>query len=331
MEHLILPTIDCPFPSLMNPHVEAVHEHTLAWVQDCRLVQKEAAIQRFSSSRFAWLTARAYPLADETTLALANDWLVWLFMFDDQFDDGLLGRQPDLLWPLFADLLSLLKEDVKPLPVTPIQLALHDLWQRSLQCTTEAWQARLIDHLTSYFETYCWESQNRLEGNVPEVETYIEKRYHTGGLLIAFDLIEITEKRELPSEVVEHPIFQILTRTTNNVVCWSNDLFSLAKERARGDVNNLVLAIQKKEHLSLQAAMARVHALINEEMATFMHAEKELPSFAPEVDRALQRYLLDFRCWMSGNFVWSLETGRYGQVEQTAAGESVSYIEKILH
>src|ERR1700738_3622990 len=93
MKNIVLPTFYCPFPPQVNPLVEAVNTHTFKWVQRFHLVEKEVARRRFVASRFAWLTARVYPTTGFEELALANDLIVWLFMLDDQFDDGLIGRQ----------------------------------------------------------------------------------------------------------------------------------------------------------------------------------------------------------------------------------------------
>jgi hypothetical protein len=69
-------------------------------------------------------------------------------------------------------------------------------------------------------------------------------RPHTGGLYTDIELIELTEGITLPLIVRQHPHLQRLVLITNNVVCWSNDIISLQKERAHRDMHNPALIYQ---------------------------------------------------------------------------------------
>ncbi|MGH8472477.1 MAG: terpene synthase family protein, partial [Gammaproteobacteria bacterium] len=101
-EHLVVPRLYCPFPSAVSPHLEAVNEHTLAWVRRFGLVQEEQAFVRLRDSRFPSLVARAYPRAPSDRLAVISDWNTWLFLLDDECDEAGLGRKPDRLEALHA-------------------------------------------------------------------------------------------------------------------------------------------------------------------------------------------------------------------------------------
>ena len=336
MEGIVIPVFYCPFPSQLNPLVETVNTHTLNWVQQFHLVEKEAALRRFHASRFAWLTARAYPTATFEELALANDFLVWLFMLDDQFDDGAIGRQPDRTQLIMSTLIALVTLDEASQSVSSPSLrgavaaSLVDLWQRMLPHTTPAWRERFLRHLHDYFASYDWETQNRTQGRIPGVETYIEKRQDTGAMLLALDFIDLTEQVSMEPEVYASTEVQTLIRTTNNAVCWSNDIISLEKERTRGDVNNLVLAVQHARQCSLQAAVDHVNAMITEQVQLFIETEQRLLALFPANRRDMQKYIAVMRAWIRGNLDWSAETHRYSHVEPNTEGKGVSYLESIL-
>src|SRR5436305_13588245 len=89
MEGIRIPSMYCPFPSQISPYAQADHEHSLAWATRFRLIQGEAARRRFHGTNLARFTARAYPTASLEDMKLLNDWMVWFFVFDDQFDDVL--------------------------------------------------------------------------------------------------------------------------------------------------------------------------------------------------------------------------------------------------
>jgi len=70
MESLNRPPIFCPFLQEINPHIESARQHVLEWVQGFRLVQKEAALQRFIRADFGLLAACTYPSIDRGDLHL---------------------------------------------------------------------------------------------------------------------------------------------------------------------------------------------------------------------------------------------------------------------
>jgi hypothetical protein len=328
MEQIRLPAMDCPFPLRINPHVEVAHERTLAWAKHFGLVQSESALRRFLAARFAWLTARAYPTVGEDELVLINEWLVWLFLFDDQFDDSPYAWQSEHIQQVLQVYISVVTHAQRH--KGPAVEAFYDLCERSFQGMSLTWKTRLSFHLVHYFETYLWTAHNRAQGIVPDHKSYIARRQHSGGMTLAFDLIEFAHHIELPEELLRTEPFQILTSTTNNVVCWSNDIFSLQKERARGDVNNLVVIVQHEDGVSFQEAVERVHKMVVQQVKLFEAAEQALPVCSPQLGQAVTLFLDGLKAWMRANLDWSLETQRYSQVEQTAPGERVSYLESIL-
>jgi hypothetical protein len=334
MKNIVLPTFYCPFPPQVNPLVEAVNMYTFNWVQRFHLVEKEAARRRFAASRFAWLTARVYPTTGFEELALANDLLVWLFMLDDQFDDGLIGRQVEHTQAILHILFTLValegdgQDTSSPLFEGAVAASLVDIWRRLLPRTTSLWRERFFQHVRDYFISYDWETQNRAQGRIPPIDTYIEKRQDTGAMLLALDFIDITEHVSLPDEIYGSAEMQTLMRTTNNAVCWANDIISLEKERARGDVNNLVLAVQYARQCSLQVAVDVVNAMITEQVQLFLETVPRLLLLFPASIQDIEKYVAIMRAWMRGNLDWSFETQRYSHVEQNTMG--VSYLESIL-
>jgi hypothetical protein len=333
MSYITLPRFYCPFPAQMNPLAEKVDEHTFTWATEFQLLQKEAAIQRFHKSRFAWLAARAYPGADFAELALANDFFTWLFMLDDQFDDGSLGRQPERLRAVIGGLLAILGfEQAGNYPALsgPLANALTELWDRILPLTTPQWQKRFTRHLLAYFDSYNWETCNRAAGTIPDVEIYIDKRQDAGAMRIALDYIDLAAHIDLPAEVYSSSLVQTLLRITNNAVCWANDIISLEKEIARGDLNNLVLALQAAHACTLQEAVLQANEMLTREVQLFTHLAPLLTDAFPVYEQDLQKYLISMQGWIRGNLDWSVETDRYKFVEVSAPGQSVSYLEAIL-
>ncbi len=331
---ITLPKIYCPFPSSINPYVEEAHEHTIAWAKHFCLVQKDAAMRRFLASRFSWLTARAYPSVGKEELKLLNDWLTWLFLFDDQFDEGLIIGQPSYIQTLLDGYSAIFTNPDAIVLQSPAAQALTDLVQRTFSQMPSVWQMRFAKHFKAYFDTYIWSVNNCTLATVPNLSDYIEKRRDSGSVYPAIDLIDLAEHVALPLSLMESPEFQRLMRITNDVVCWSNDIISLEKEIARGDVNNLVLVVQHAENLPLQEAVDKVGTMVSSAVRLFEQTERALQNTLqnriPELERDMQKYLNVLKAWMRGNLDWAVSTGRYAQVEQTASGGAVSYLESIV-
>lgn len=310
MNPIELPKLYCPFPSAVNQHAEAVNEHTLAWVKAFNLAPDEDEFDHLKKSKFGCLAARAYPNAPLEELKIVSDWNTWLFIRDDQCDESGLGKNPLLLSKMHADLLEILKGCRPEQSDSALAHALYDIRGRLLQKAKPAWMCRFIGSVIEYFESSVWEARNRADGLVPDTATYILMRPYTGGLYTDIELIDVTENIYLPLHVRKNEVLQRLTLMANNVVCWSNDIISFAKESRHQDVHNLV-AILRPTQPSLRKALDLTAELTNAQINAFIELQMQLPSYTPEIDADVQRFVAVLRSWMRGNLDWAYDSGRY--------------------
>lgn len=304
------PKLDCPFPCAINPHADTVNDHTLNWVRKFSLVPDEKSFLRLQKSKFGRLAARAYPNAPLEELKLVSDWNTWLFIRDDQCDESGLGKDPIRLAGVHSEFLEILHGRVPEKYDSVLSHALFDIRSRLLGKANSAWMSRFVYSVIEYFESSVWEAFNRADGRIPDTETYILMRPYTGGLYTDIELIDITEGIYLPLHVRKNKIIQSLTLMTNNVVCWSNDIISYAKESKHYDVHNLVSTLLPTLP-SLQEAIDLAAEMTHAEIAAFVELEKQIPSFSSEIDKEVQRYIAVLRSWMRGNLDWAYESGRY--------------------
>uniref|UniRef100_UPI001FC9A08C terpene synthase family protein n=1 Tax=Streptomyces africanus TaxID=231024 RepID=UPI001FC9A08C len=83
--------------------------------------------------------------------------------------------------------------------------SLADLWRRTSAGPT--WRERFVRHVISGGLAARWEADNRVRGTVPDVESYVENRRHTGAIYVCMDLIEVVERLDLPTPVYESEPF----------------------------------------------------------------------------------------------------------------------------
>jgi hypothetical protein len=321
MQQIHLPRMQYPFPSLVNRFASLADQQNLLWAQTFGLLKTEAALARFKRSKFAWLVARTFPNAGYEELCILANFNTWLFLHDDQCDEAQLGQQASSLQAVtgyFSEIL--IREIAQPEKGGAFALALADVWQRLLPFSRPAWRLRFIRTMQEYFRACHWEADNRAQQKAPPVADYVIMRPYTGALYVDLELIAVSEKTDLPDEVLQHSMVQRLALACNNVVCWTNDIISCAKEAEQGDVHNLVLALMRERGLSFQAAIDEAHRMHDEEVRLFAALENLLPSFDEVTDQELRRYVAVLRTWMTGNYNWSVhDTGRYN-----VAGETVT-------
>lgn len=314
-----------PFPYRCNRLADQARQHLADWVTGHGLIQGPAARARFERADFGWFAAVVYPDASECRLNLVADWFAWLFLVDDQLDDGSAGRDAATAASALRDLEAVMRGD-RAHHGFPAAVALADLWHRTLPAASPGWERRFMEHLAECVRTAVrWEAANRLQGIVPDIATYIEKRRHTGAIYVCMDLIEVACGIALPGAVLASRNFTDALDAACNVVCWTNDVYSLEKERSLGEVHNLVFLVQHHHKLPDADALRTVCELINRETSRYLELEKAVLAAAGSRYPALHRYTAGMRSWMRGNHDWSSQTLRYHDVQRPE-----EYVEDLL-
>ncbi|MEV6684083.1 terpene cyclase [Streptomyces sp. NPDC051130] len=317
------------FPARTNPHLDAAVAHLDRWVAQYDLVGTAAARERFARADFGWFAAVTYTTADENGLCLIADWFAWLFLLDDQLDDGLLGKDPARTGELMQQIFVVLggDGDVTPPGAPCLVTSLADLWRRTK--AAPGWRERFVEHVIAGGLAARWEAENRARGTVPDVASYVENRRHTGAIYVCMDLIEVTEHLDVPDPVYRSEPFQRALRSACDVVCWTNDLYSLDKETALGEYHNLVTVMRFADGLTAAEAAGRVGKHIALEVEAFVRHEAEALKAWPDHEGPLGTYFAGMRSWMRGNLDWSVNTRRYRDAYGIPT-EAVAYLEPAL-
>jgi hypothetical protein len=292
MNHFVIPDIYCPFPPLTSPHLEQVQTHAQEWLNTIGFVPQGIAQSTFLTYEVPWMICGIYPTARLEALSLCCDWYNWGFTYDDLCDNSGLGRQPYELARIHAHLLDVFQASPLVSFREPMAAALCDIWQRARQLTSTTWQRRFARHHADYFAGQLQEAANRLHQQVPDMQAYIIYRRATSLSTVCLDLIELVQHIEIPVEVYESQLFQDILNSVYDLVGWTNDVYSLPKELARGEVNNLIVIVQHQEGGTLQDAVNRVCAMIDSETQHFQELVQRLPPYPAEVDRVIRTYLV---------------------------------------
>jgi Terpene synthase family 2, C-terminal metal binding len=298
-------------PPQLNPHADDGIEHLRQWVREYGLITASTAAQRFERAEFGRFAAMTYPTADRSGIGIIADWFAWLFLLDDQLDDGIVGKDRDAAAALLGAILGVLQGSPADPGAPAIVSCLADLWSRTTADTDDVWRKRFVDHVVAGGMAAVWEADNRVNGVVPTEASYIDKRRHTGAIYVCMDLIEIVEHVVLPDEVHSSPAFTAALDAASDVVCWTNDLYSLDKETALGEHHNLVTVSMHERGISEAEATDLTASRIADRLQEYLRYEPAVLAAWPAHRRELEAYLAGMRSWMRGNFDWSAGTRRY--------------------
>jgi (+)-eremophilene synthase len=307
---IVLPAIEYPFPAAINAYAEDANQGTIAWAHSYGLMPSDPA-GRHRHEEYGYFAARVHPNASRQTLQIAADFIAWLFFADDHNDETETGIRIDWMTERLARFSAVLQGERPARSDSPLCHALFDLRTRASQWVHSSWMTQFKRSMIEYFAAGRWECENRQLGAALSPATYLAMRPFTGAVYPCFDLFAVTDALRLPDAAREHPVVQALRLRANNVISACNDIFSLEKELAHGDMHNLALAILNEQRCSLQQAVERAAAWHDAEVGAYLALERSLPSFGAVVDADLARYAGCLRAWMRGNLDWSRASARY--------------------
>ncbi|GAA2367772.1 hypothetical protein Cme02nite_28380 [Catellatospora methionotrophica] len=329
-------TFDLPFPLRTSPHLEHARAANLSWVREHRLVDGPDATDWYGSWDMAGLAALGYPHArDAGALTLCADVMAFFFLFDDQFD-GPLGRRPDEVARTCQTFIDAVHEPRSTRGGNRCLRAFRELWERSLDGTGAGWRARAAHEWEYYFATYAHEAINRCRGLPADMESFLEVRRGMSGTGVPVSLGERAAGIDVPPAAFHSPQLRIMRTITVDVTLMCNDVYSLEKEAARGDMDNFVLVVAHENALSRADAVERTRRAVGERTARFRQLADEVPQMgtalgltAAEQD-TVRIYVEVMAAWMGGYHEWETRTLRYLTADDVVPASKPGYLEALL-
>ncbi|KAJ8481084.1 hypothetical protein ONZ51_g6252 [Trametes cubensis] len=196
-------------------------------------------------------------------------------------------------------------------PTSIVGRLTQSFWSRVSSTASPGAQRRFIEGLELFFSAVVQQAKHRQYNDIPDLESYIAMRRDTSGCKTCFALIEYANDLDIPDCVFENAVVRGMEEAANDIITWSNDIYSYNVEQANGDTHNMVAVIRARESLSLQQAIDYVGTLCVQCIDRFQTLQQLLPSWGPEVDVPLRAYIDGLGDWMIGSLVWSFETERY--------------------
>ncbi|KAL0569394.1 Alpha-muurolene synthase [Marasmius crinis-equi] len=319
-DEFLLPDLvsHCDFPLVYHPEGDAVAADSVRWMDENCPMLNEKRRKALYGLQAGELTAFCYNYTTPDRLRVVADFLTYLFHLDN-ISDGMMTGDTHLLGDLVMNALwdtksyrpTHQKGREQPAEEPNAAKLARDFWGRCIADAKPGCQSRFRETFEHFFEAVNHQAADRDKDVIPDLESYINYRRDTSGCKPCWALVEYALDIDLPDEVAEHPTIMALGEATNDLVTWSNDIFSYNVEQARGDTHNMIVIFMVHSNMTLQEAMERVGTMCADSIKRFNAERENLPSWGPEVDDMVQRYVQGLQDWIVGSLHWSFQTARY--------------------
>ncbi|KAI3595869.1 terpenoid synthase [Moniliophthora roreri] len=308
-DHLILPDLvsHCTFPLVYHRNGDVVAAQSVKWLDENCPLLNEKRRKALYGLQAGELTAYCYNTTTDERLRVVSDFMNYLFHLDN-ISDGMMTKDTDVLadsvmnalW--FTEFYRPTHHHGKEQPTEELNAGklARDFWGRCIEDAGPGCQARFKETLELFFEAVNVQAKARDADVIPDLESYIDVRRDTSGCKPCWALIEYALDIDLPDFVAEDPVIMALNQYTNDLVTWSNDIFSYNVEQARGDTHNMIVILMKCRDLTLQEAVDRVGEMCRETIDNFSATRENIPSWGPEVDDIVERYVKGLQDWIVG-------------------------------
>lgn len=330
-----------PFPPRVAPRLEARLDRHLAWAREHGLIRSETAADHYLATGHVDAGAWFCPAPkDDAELDLHLDTIGWIFVHDDVWD--IPSGQPNNTGELIvhhlmalladtarhADPVAHLAGESDQSPVGPTISGFANIWRRTRNMTSAAWQQRASCTWTDYLTAGLAEEANRRAGVWPTPSEHLTIRRDSVGVMPLIDMRETAGPYEVPALAWHSTFLRKMRELMVDQVVFVNEVHSLEKDEARGDVNLVSILCTADDNgiaecPSREAALQRVIAAADERIQRFQEYETRVEPFLDHLgmvgaDRtAVTRHVTSMRDMIAGNYFWSRGCGRYGAFGNT--------------
>lgn len=308
--------IETGFPRRFDAYRVPVRAASHVWLREQQLMSPDHVRVHAEDLHYTDLLAGCYVGGPAPVLSAITDFACWFFVWDDRHDRDIAHRR-DNVWAHRSNTLrrTLKHPRAHRRHPDPLVAGFADSVCRLFSYLGDHWNKRFADHFRGVIDAYEQEFHNRRTGTVPTVTEYQKLRRHTFAHWIWLDLLELTAQYELPPEIRASVAYRRAGLASQDFCAWYNDLCSMPKELAAGELHNLGISLAYHQGLTRREAIAATRDMVRARITDFLNAEADLADLAattdPELRTAVRSCLFNMRNWMSSTYWFHHESGRY--------------------
>ncbi|KAI0206676.1 Presilphiperfolan-8-beta-ol synthase [Astrocystis sublimbata] len=316
LSHVVVPDLFSSIMSskpIVNPNYFKVKADGDRWITKIMHMDEKMSA-RNTRVDLCFLASIWAPDADEDALRMMLDWNHWVFLFDDQFDEGHLKDDPIAAQEEVDRTLAIMEDgaELYTAESNPIRYVFQTCWQRLVKRGSLELQQRYKEQHSRFFDQLVVQVQRFANGEAlkSDVDEYLDMRRGTIGAYPAITVSEYGQSINIPEHVFQHPSMQECMRVSADLVLLVNDVLSYRKDLELGVDYNLI-SILSEQNKTIQEAIDTIGALIDHCYKRWYIALAEMPSYGEHIDNQVLRFVEVCRYVALGNLHWSFKTGRY--------------------
>ncbi|WP_460953236.1 cytochrome P450 [Pseudomonas marginalis] len=295
---LIIPELELPFAG-PSPRAdgERLRTHALAWAQQYGLIGRRGA-HRLSTTALLDLGIALCGAAPTPRAETLVCWYLWALILDDRIDDGPWAENGALACFVTA-VQAVIEDDSADRSGgthrfdDPMLVALvDDLWPRTRCWGDERWRQRLTGHLLGHLRAQVQLVRIRETDSTLTLAEYLPLRRDSFGALFFFDLIDAAETLDPYQYSADIEWWNGLREHAANIIAWTNDIHSIAKDVVCGERFNLVSILADAAGTdwptAIESAQQRVNTAVAEFTAQAARPADHPPGAATDPDRLRQ-------------------------------------------
>jgi (+)-beta-caryophyllene/(+)-caryolan-1-ol synthase len=319
-----------PWPgSPPNPAWSEAADAVRSWAGRFGLLDDPERRAILAKAQPAYVAAKLCPIAPPAVLALTAQWLTVNFVVDDLLDGednpyscATAARQLLAALDHGTDADTQTHARADPAAYDPVYPATAELWDRTATGRSADWCRALRGDLADWLDSYAREALERASGRVPPVSEYRRHRRLSSGMLVFTDLAELALGVDLPATVRGLAVVRTLRAATAEYMGLVNDIYSVDKELASGQVHNAVCVVMHHSGAELAGAVRTVADMAAECLRALGHAEESLGDALGS--RGVMRCVAGYRMLMRGALDCCSELDRYASAQSAIPGRTLS-------
>ncbi len=297
---------------VLNPYAGLVKRRATDWFQSLGIVFDKKTRVLLDEERTDLYGGFPYPVANFEHLTTVSEFVALWILFDDlAMESGGYWERHGLTIKDYE--LALRTGELSP-RADPFLRAWWELGRRFAAKMSDRWMARLADYFVLWLEgarrerdTY---STLAASAELPDLATYLSIRTVTIGARPTFWFNEYAEGFELPDQVMDHSLMVLLHDLGTELIFLANDILSLGKDIGAG-WPNVVTVLQRERGLELAESLEQAVRMHNDAVKQFVHTERALPSFGPDLDPLVRAYVERMHFVVRGFTEFELGAERY--------------------
>lgn len=329
LRQVMVPGIGRPGPVATADEIAAAEADCVAWAERIGLIAEASPYARkFRLSQLAALAAYTLP---DVRPARAR-WFIYLQAFIFTLDDALdnlrdIRVDADYLaYEPLTRVLAAFQATLEGEPADPARdaalardLPLFAAFRDALADVRRLAQAEgslewFLASMRGYFEAMAWEHAAHTDaGYVATVSTYMHNREQTISYVQSIESFLLIKGVTLSAALRRrHPVGLLLTSACRHVIL-VNDIFSLAKEIACEELDNVLLLDPTRAQRSLRRRFEALLEQVDALAAEIGHVARGLLAAHPG-DGEVAAYVETIVNSVNGHIAWYAESRRYGAV-----------------